>query len=67
MCRVLLAAALHEAGRRDNRDAAKRIEHEQIAVASDDQMGTAVDRQLKKFVVSYIAAGGNALGYAATR
>ena len=47
---------------RDDRDLAEWIEREQIAVAGDDQVRVAVDRQLEKFVVRGIAAGGNALG-----
>ncbi len=52
---------MHEDRRRDDRDLAERIEREQIAVAGDDQVRMAVDRQLGEFVVSGIAAGGNAL------
>jgi hypothetical protein len=48
--------ALHEHRRRQDRDSAERIGRQQIAVAGDDQMGTAVDRQLGKFIVGRIAA-----------
>jgi len=54
--------ALHERGRRDDRNLTDWIEREQIAVAGDDQIRVAVNSQLEKFVVGGIAAGGNALG-----
>ena len=41
---------------------AEWIEREQIAVAGDDQVRVAVDRQLEKLVVGGIAADGDALG-----
>src|SRR4051794_10571625 len=53
--------ALHEGGRCYDRDIAKGIERQQIAVAADDQIGAAAHRQLQKFVIMRIAAGRNAL------
>jgi hypothetical protein len=48
--------ALHESRRRDDRDLAERVEHKQIAVAADDQVSMAVDRELEEFVIRWIAA-----------
>jgi hypothetical protein len=57
-----LQAPLHESGRRHDRDLAERIERQQVAVAGDDQVRVAVDRQLEEFIIRGIAAGGDALG-----
>jgi hypothetical protein len=42
----LTGYTLHEHRRRDDRDLAKRIQGQQIAIAADDQIGVTVDREL---------------------
>jgi hypothetical protein len=48
--------------RRDDRDVAERIQGQEIAVTGHDQVRTAVDGQLEKFVVGRIAARRDPLG-----
>src|SRR6266566_8437462 len=52
---------LHEGGGWYNRDATEGVEHEQIRVTGDDQIGMAVYGQLEKFVVCGITTRGDAL------
>jgi hypothetical protein len=54
--------ALHEGGTGNDRDSPERIEREEIGVTGDDQIGVAVDSQLKKFVVLRITSGSDSLG-----
>jgi hypothetical protein len=60
-CLGAKAMAQREGGRRYDRNVAERVEHEQISVTGDDEIGAAGDGQLEKFVVlriTALAAGG---------
>jgi hypothetical protein len=55
----LLPCGAHKAGGRDNRNAAERIEGEQVGVAAHDKVGVAVERQRQEFLVSRVTPGWN--------
>ena len=52
-----------ERGRRDDRDAPECVEHQQIGITGDDQIGPAIDRKIQEFVVSRIPASSYNFGY----
>jgi hypothetical protein len=51
---------LKELSRRQNPDAAKRVEGKQVIVTRNDQISIAIRRQFEKFIVTRIAANLNA-------
>ena len=56
------ARALHKRSRRHNRDATKRIEHQQLGIAGHDHIGFAVHGQFQKLVILGITAQRDTLG-----
>jgi hypothetical protein len=47
---------------RDDRDAVKAIQNEEIGVSGNDDIGAAVDRQFEKFIVFWVTARSDAFG-----
>ncbi len=54
--------ALREGGGRDNRDTPEGIEHQQVFVAGQDEIGATIHRQFEKLVIRLVAASHHALG-----
>ena len=54
--------SLREGHRRDDRNAAEWVQHQQVFVPREDKIGMAVDGQVEKLVISRIAADRNVLG-----
>src|SRR4051794_8365463 len=55
--------ALEKPGRRDDRNAAKRVKSEQVGVAANDQISLSVHRNFEELVVFRIATRGEGLVY----
>jgi hypothetical protein len=53
---------LHECCRRDDRDAPKGIQDQQIGIAGHDHIRMAIHREFEKLVVGRVAASDDALG-----